>query len=60
MNHCRFPCIYSKISEAIKKLEYSIHMHFTILETINSFMEKTIIKYIACYHSYLNSNLIYI
>lgn len=40
MNHCRFPCIYSKISEAIKKLEYSIHMHFTILETINSFMEK--------------------
>lgn len=60
MNRCRFPCIYSKISEAIEKLEYSIHLHFTILETINSFMEKIIIKYIACYHSCLNSNLIYI
>lgn len=56
MNHCRFPCICSKISETIKKLEYSIHMHFTIVETINSFMEKIKIKYIACYHSCLNSN----
>lgn len=44
----------------IKKLEYFIYMYFIILEIINLFMEKIIIKYIVCYYSCLNFNLIYI
>lgn len=57
VNHCRVICY--TISEAIKKLEYFIHMHFTYSKN-HQFIHKKIIKYIACYHSCLNSNLIYI